>query len=788
MKKLFPVITLVLITLLFAFTSTSETNASGWTIKITDEIPSTGTTGFFFQTTFDVNYSDGRIILAGNEEGTGRMFVDDNLYINVARPDGTTTKFSRFYDLNFSPVDLTRYFQRGRNVVTVRIENVREAGFSSAFWLVNLERTAVSLPFQIVEDIPTFGVAPGSFFSRYFYVDYDGNGNMLLAANPEGTGITSVKSRLIVQVWRPDGRMRRYVRDSEPLSVIDLTKYFSEGVNLVQIRLENLENSAAADPLWLVQLPATAVNLPFQITPSIPTYSPRQGDAFGRYFWVNLEPEQKLFLSSTADGAGMLNIEGKLFLRVVHPDGSQVTYVRENESFQPADISAYFEPGLNLVHLRMVNLATDFRSSAIYLSSNGQAMPNPVVEESGWAIEITDGFPFANRGDGNTYFDKSFDFNYWRGELLLSRFSDGQGIAYVDDVLLLDITRPDGSTVSISRGGHFSAWRLTEYMQIGKNEVRVRLRETSRESEATSLWFVNLNPQSEPLPFKFSDEFPHTNRGDGRDFFGRFAFIDYTGDGEFLFSRLADGKDFIHFDDWAIFTIFQPDGTTKELSFSGTYPTLNLTEYFAIGRNLVNLRIKETNRESSASSVWLSSLLASSITSPYEITGGFPSQNRGDGKFFYGHTLYVGDTGVNDTKISRYADGTGNLVIDDQLYINIRREDGSKMSLIAGGNVTPIELNEYLNAGMNLLSFRLRETSRESSSSSIWLNQTGPTATPYPTETPTPIPTNTPTARPTNTPTITPTPSPTLTPRPTLTPTPTPVLDQRGFLPYISKR
>jgi hypothetical protein len=92
--------------------ATQKTQARGAAVKITNAIPATSQIGKIFETSLNINYDGGRIILAGNEQGTGRMFVDDNLYIDVTRPDGRTGTEVTYRQRigGFTPRDLAPYF------------------------------------------------------------------------------------------------------------------------------------------------------------------------------------------------------------------------------------------------------------------------------------------------------------------------------------------------------------------------------------------------------------------------------------------------------------------------------------------------------------------------------------------------------------------------------------------------------------------------------------------------------------------------------------------------------
>ena len=775
---------------LFGTQPSAIAQAEGWAQKITDAIPATSQTGEIFKANLTVNFTSGRILLSGNEEGTGRMAVDDHLYITVSRPDGTVTNYYRFFDgKSHSTTDLTDYFLPGENSVEVIIVNDTGPGEASEHWLVNLVPTSVTLPYQIVNDIPTVAVNSGSFFARYFYVDYSGNGRLVFAANAQGEGITSVTNRLEIHIRRPDGTMRKYVRDSAQLSAMDLTEYFQQGQNLVHLRLES-GTTAAAKPFWLVHIPETAITLPFKIMDEIPTTSFIDGDLFGRYFWVNHTDGTPIFFSSTADGAGQPSLSsGDFRLRVAHPDGSELTYIHSTTS-DAIDVSAYFEPGMNLVHARITNNG-EFGSSALYLTSDGVALSPTQPQAPGWSLELTTEFPKQNRGDGQTFFDQTFEIDYREGEVLLSRYSDGQGRIIVDDELIVDITRPDGTMSSFTRGGGITPIMLASILHVGRNQIRIRLRETRYESRATSLWLHNIPRAPVDLPYKFTDAIPKANRGDGADFMSLHSYVSYDGNGRLLLSSLADQTANLYVDDVAKIWVWHPDGTVRYFEYSSRQVPYDITEYFAVGTNLVRMYLRETRYESSSSAVWLSQLPAVSSDMPYKVTDGFNDSERGDGRYFFGRWLYIDYSGQDTFTISRYADGTGQFKTDDRMVIDILRPDGSSFTQNKNGTSDPLRIDPYMNIGLNQIHIRFLETRYSSNATERWIHQEqiGPPPTHTPTHTPTPTATATSTPCPadapvavsggcatvtptaTNTPTATAT--PTNTPPPTSTPTPT---------------
>ncbi|HRW08589.1 MAG TPA: CARDB domain-containing protein, partial [Caldilineaceae bacterium] len=760
-----------------------QVQAQSGTIKITDAIPATSQIGEIFRKTITVNYTAGRIILAGNQAGTGRMFVDDNLFMDIKRPDGTTASYTHPKNLNYSPVDLTAYFQVGSNEIEIRIVNTADAGEASEHWLVSIESSPVALPYQIIDNTPTFPVPTGSFFARYFYVDYDGFGRLLLAANAEGKGTTNVsgnqspyqwRANLVVQITRPDGSLRRYVRGDEPLSAMDLTDYFQPGRNLVHIRLHNSDGFASSGPLWLVKLPETPATLPYQISENIPTYSPPTGDLFGSYFWIQASVKDHFFLSSTSDGTGQVSITGgTLYFQVRHPDGSSVLYTQVNEVTSPADLSQYFEPGLNLVHMRMASSGSSVQVSPLYLTRSGNPQTRETPVEPGWTTEITPGFPSINRGDGTIFFDETFELNYQSGEVVLSAFSNGQGIIWIDDLLTLNITRPDGTQKTLTYSYSISPVPLSWLLQVGRNLIQIRIQETRDVSSASSLWLYNLPPTPVTFPYKVTDEIPSLNRGDGRDFFAKQAYINFDGNGRLILASFADRTGNPYIDDILKIWVYHPDGTEHYAQYSYLNVPIDLTPLFAIGANFVWIRMTETRDVSYSSSLWINQLTDQFVSSPYKITSAFDTVNRGDGRTYFGQGFYVYG-GLDSTTLSKFSDGTGDIWADDQLYIYVVHPDGSDVEFRANYTIAPFKLDSLLNYGRNFVYVALAETRDSSGASEIWLSQAGPPPTPIPTSTATNTPIHTSTS--TSTPTHTPTPTFTHTPPPTNTPRPTPAI------------
>lgn len=98
----------------------------------------------FFDRTVDFTYTDGTVVLSQDSDGTGDIFVDDEIILSVTRPDATTQVFDHDYSggcsgqiTHTAPADLTALFQPGLNHVRVQFKNTCGANASAeSLWLV----------------------------------------------------------------------------------------------------------------------------------------------------------------------------------------------------------------------------------------------------------------------------------------------------------------------------------------------------------------------------------------------------------------------------------------------------------------------------------------------------------------------------------------------------------------------------------------------------------------------------------------------------------------------------
>lgn len=99
----------------------------------------------FFQASFAFDYRGGLALLSSREDGTGATLVDDRLRVTVLRPDGTEVSFQINYfnaqcagQIEQEPLDLSSYFQNGRNLVTVELwDACATAVGATPLWLGN---------------------------------------------------------------------------------------------------------------------------------------------------------------------------------------------------------------------------------------------------------------------------------------------------------------------------------------------------------------------------------------------------------------------------------------------------------------------------------------------------------------------------------------------------------------------------------------------------------------------------------------------------------------------------
>ncbi len=706
---------LVNISLTLAFADQTHIDASS--LLITNAVPATSATGTIFENQKTLTYNSGRVILASNAEGTGRMLVDDVLTLTITRSDNTSVTYTHFYDANFAPVDLTAYFKPGDNLIRTKLENIAQVGESSALWLVNVSDTPVSFPFQITDQLPTLPyVASGSFFARYFFVDYFGSDRILLASNAQGTGLIQSDDVLRIQVIRPDGASRVFTGFKGFTSVADLTSYFGTGRNLVHVWLENTDLDGGSSALWLTSLPAVASPLPLQLAPSIPSIAANGRDFWGNYAYVDYSGTKSFWLSGDANNAIGFQVDGTLHLQVVHPDGDQQTYTRFPGTYGPIDVSSYFAVGRNLVHLRLEQNSGMAGTTPIFLKSADSAPPTVPAAVSGWQYKITD--PVAS-GQG-VFVDKTVEVVYQTGTVMLSAYADGTGQMSVDDYARVTITQNDGVTQQFTRTiGSFAPIELTPYLKVGTNQVNVRLVNTGGPGSASSFWLVNLPPTPVSFPVKLNDDIS-TNIA---DMLTRHLYVPYDGSSQVILAHFADGTGNMYIDDSVYLTFTRPDGTTATYSHGiGAFSPQDLAQYLHPGINRIQVRLVNTASGGSANALWLSTRPAVPQPLPIKLTDAV-SSSQGEFVRSYAYVERF-DNGI--VTLSANSDGTGLMNIDDYIDIIVTHADQTQSQFRRTiGSFGPVDLSPYFTIGRNLVQLSARNTAGGGAVSSLWLSQTG---------------------------------------------------------------
>jgi hypothetical protein len=133
--------------------------------------------------------------------------------------------------------------------------------------------------------------------------------------------------------------------------------------------------------------------------------------------------------------------------------------------------------------------------------ASGAALATPAT-----TVGVTAGIPgFAVSQVGTMYFKANFDLLVGSGPVILAGLQDGTGTTAVDDVVVITITRPDGTTTTwkhdYSNGcsgaiGELAPQDLTASFQPGVNHVAVVLKDKCGSvSGAQQMWIAQPIPQ-----------------------------------------------------------------------------------------------------------------------------------------------------------------------------------------------------------------------------------------------------------------------------------------------------
>jgi len=98
----------------------------------------------FFDQTVDFTFTGGKVVLSQDPDGTGDVFVDDEIIITVTHPDLTTATLDHDYSTGCSgrithtaPQDVTALLEPGVNHVRVQFKNTCGGNASAeSYWLV----------------------------------------------------------------------------------------------------------------------------------------------------------------------------------------------------------------------------------------------------------------------------------------------------------------------------------------------------------------------------------------------------------------------------------------------------------------------------------------------------------------------------------------------------------------------------------------------------------------------------------------------------------------------------
>jgi murein DD-endopeptidase MepM/ murein hydrolase activator NlpD len=134
-----------------ALGSTHTAYASTRNYPVTEGIaarPAASRGEVFFNKNLSINYSSGKIILAGKNDGTGNTFVDDGVRIRISHADGSTASFAHSYQSSCSrldhlpPKDITSLFEIGTNTIRIELYDICGVNvFSDPMYLVNTDIT-----------------------------------------------------------------------------------------------------------------------------------------------------------------------------------------------------------------------------------------------------------------------------------------------------------------------------------------------------------------------------------------------------------------------------------------------------------------------------------------------------------------------------------------------------------------------------------------------------------------------------------------------------------------------
>ncbi len=144
MKKITYFLVVFLLTILFIPSNSKVANAAGSPLQISP-LHTNGNSPcnvFYSPSPYSFTYNGGSVKLSSQSDGTGNIYTDDKIDIQVTRPDNTTATFSKNYGngnliVPTTPQDITALFKTGTNSVKVTMTDLFAPYCnSSSYWIV----------------------------------------------------------------------------------------------------------------------------------------------------------------------------------------------------------------------------------------------------------------------------------------------------------------------------------------------------------------------------------------------------------------------------------------------------------------------------------------------------------------------------------------------------------------------------------------------------------------------------------------------------------------------------
>ncbi len=154
MKNIINAVIIFSIISLVAFINIHSASADGSPLQISPSHSSVSCSlsVFYNPATYSFDYNGATVTLAGAFDGTGDVYTDDQVNIEVTHPDSTKSTFNQDYGstgtiVQTTPQDVTDLFKTGTNSVKITMTNLKtpDCG-SSAYWLVETTSGGGTIP------------------------------------------------------------------------------------------------------------------------------------------------------------------------------------------------------------------------------------------------------------------------------------------------------------------------------------------------------------------------------------------------------------------------------------------------------------------------------------------------------------------------------------------------------------------------------------------------------------------------------------------------------------------